>query len=57
VAEFGFGVLADVSLDLFPVAALIADAFARRADRQNACKIPLIFSAWPIMYGARPGSS
>jgi len=36
VAEFGFGVLADVSLDLFPVAALIADAFARRADRQNA---------------------
>jgi hypothetical protein len=38
VAEFGFRMFADVSLDLFPVAALIANAFARRADRQNACK-------------------
>jgi len=40
VAEFGFGVLADVSLDLFPVAALIGDAFARRADRQDASQNP-----------------
>src|SRR5947207_6174186 len=40
VAEFGFGMFADVSLDLLPVAALIANAFARRADRQDASQDP-----------------
>ena len=57
MAEFGFGVLADVSLDLFPVAALIAMRLHDAQIGKMPRKIPLIFSAWPIMYGARPGSS
>ena len=40
MAEFGFRMFADVSLDLSPVVALIGNAFARRVDRQDTSQNP-----------------
>src|SRR5215213_7627187 len=38
VRELGLGPLRDVLLDLLPVAAVVADPLARRADRQHAAQ-------------------
>src|ERR1035437_8616865 len=52
VAELRLGVLRDVGLDLAPVAPVVADALAVRADREQAAERP------PLRLGSieRPGS-